>query len=224
MVTLSQLWNEAVATMGAVTVLLFFLFLLIAFFIAIIVILSIKRNKFYFPRLLLAGFALTGRVMQGVCRLVSLKESDLTAFFIRLHNRMNEDEFSKVAIAERAVFLPHCLRSALCPATLTPEGLTCRHCGRCHLDRSTAELDKMGYRVFIVPGSTFIRRMAEKYKYRAIIGVGCLKEIKDGLKSADRIGLIAMGVVNKTDGCIETTADWPELIRVASLGAPKPDQ
>jgi hypothetical protein len=30
-----------------------------------------------------------------------------------------------------------------------------------------------------------------------------------------------MGVVNKTDGCIETLADWPELISVASLRTPK---
>jgi hypothetical protein len=79
----------------------------------------------------------------------------------------------------------------------------------------------MGYKVFIVPGSTFIGRMCKKYLPQAIIGVGCLMEIKEGLEFADKIGLIAMGVVNKTDGCIETLADWPELISVASLRTPK---
>jgi hypothetical protein len=79
----------------------------------------------------------------------------------------------------------------------------------------------MGYKVFIVPGSTFIGRMVKKYLPRAIIGVGCLREIKDGLDFADKIGVVVMGVVNKTDGCIETLADWPELMSVATLGTPK---
>jgi hypothetical protein len=30
-----------------------------------------------------------------------------------------------------------------------------------------------------------------------------------------------MGVVNKTDGCVETLANWPELMAVASLRMPK---
>jgi uncharacterized protein len=46
-------------------------------------------------------------------------------------------------------------------------------------------------------------------------------ETKQGLEFADKIGLIAMGVVNKTDGCVETLADWPELLSVASLKTPK---
>ena len=218
---LSQLWTQAVAMLGAAAVLFFLVFLVSTFFIGIIVILSIKRHKFYFPRMLLAGFATTERAVKGICKLMNLRESELSTFFVSLHNRMNEDEFSKVALEDRAVFLPHCLRSTKCPANLTPEGLACRHCGRCDLDRETTELERMGYRVFIVPGSTFVQRMAMKYEYRAIIGVGCPREIKDGLRSADKMGLIAMGVVNKTDGCIETVADWPELMKVASLGAPK---
>jgi hypothetical protein len=152
---------------------------------------------------------------------MGLKDQELTIFFIHLHNRMSESDFSKVPMEDRAIFLPHCLRSSKCPAELTSEGLNCKHCGGCDLDRSINELEAMGYKVFIVPGSTFIGRMCKKYLPQAIIGVGCLMEIKEGLEFADKIGLIAMGVVNKTDGCIETLADWPELISVASLRTPK---
>ena len=217
--TLSQLWEQAVSALGAATVLLLLLFFISVLFITIIVALSIRNHKFYFPRLILASFSFADRVIRGTCRLVSLNDSELSTFFVNLHNRMTEAEFSKTAIEDRAIFLPHCLRSAKCPAELTPEGLVCKHCGRCPLDKSTKELEGMGYRVFVVPGSTFVGRMAKKYRYKAIIGVGCPKEIRDGLRSADKIGLIAMGVVNKTDGCIETIADWPELLRVASLPA-----
>ena len=218
---ISQLWSQVVTTLGQLMVLFLGLFFLAVFVIAIIVILSVRNHKFYFPRLLLAGFSFPERVMRGFCRLMRLKENELSLFFVGLHNRTNEDRFSRVAVGDRAVFLPHCLRSAKCPAALTPEGLDCKHCGRCALDQSTKRLEGMGYRVFIVPGSTFVKRMAQKYGYRAIIGVGCPREIRDGLKSADKAGLISMGVVNRTDGCIETVADWPELMRVASLGIEK---
>jgi hypothetical protein len=217
---LTQLWEQAVSALGAVTILLLLLFFLSMLFIAVIVALSIRNHKFYFPRFILASFSFADRVIRGACRLVRLNDAELSTFFVNLHNRMTEAKFSSTAIEDRAIFLPHCLRSAKCPADLTPEGLVCKHCGKCPLDGSTKELEGMGYRVFIVPGSTFVGRMAKKYRYKAMIGVGCPKEIRDGLRSADKIGLVAMGVVNKTDGCIETIAEWPELRRVASLKTP----
>ena len=217
----SQFWSQALMTLGAVTVILLLLATVLVLFIACVVFLSIKHGKFIFPRLLRTAFENMETVLRQVCRLMGLKDKDLTIFFIHLHNRMSESDFSKVAMEDRAIFLPHCLRSSKCPAELTPEGLNCKHCGGCDLDRSINELEAMGYRVFIVPGSTFIGRMCKKYLPRAIIGVGCLMEIKEGLEFADKIGLIAMGVVNKTDGCIETLTDWPELLSVASLRTPK---
>jgi hypothetical protein len=216
-----QMWAQAVTALGEVTILLLLLSLLVVFSVACVVFLSIKHGRFYFPRLVRAGFAFMEDVVRSVCRMMGLRDRDLTIFFIRLHNKMSENDFSKIAIEDRAIFLPHCLRSSKCPADLSPEGLSCKHCGRCDLDRSIDELEKMGYKVFIVPGSTFIGRMVQKYWPRAIIGVGCLRETKEGLEFADKLGLIAMGVVNLTDGCVETLADWPELMNVASLRAPK---
>jgi hypothetical protein len=217
----SQLWAQALMALGEVTLLLLMLALLLMFSVACIVFLSIKHGRFYFPRLVRAGFEFMEDIVRSVCKMMGLDDRDLTIFFIRLHNKMSENDFSKVAIEDRAIFLPHCLRSSNCPADLTPEGLSCKHCGRCDLDRSVNELEGMGYKVFIVPGSTFVRRMVEKYWPTAIIGVGCLMETKEGLEFADKFGLIAMGVVNVTDGCVETLADWTELMKVASLKTPK---
>ena len=207
--------------LGGVLILVLLLFLLVAFIVVSIVFLSIKHGKFYFPKLIRTGFTFMEDVIKHICALYGLKEADLTIFFIQLHNRMSEGNFAKVETKDRAIFLPHCLRSLKCPANLTEEGLNCKHCGKCDLDHSINELEEMGYKVFIVPGSTFIGRMVKKYMPRAIIGVGCLREIKDGLEFADRLGVEVMGVINKTDGCIETLADWPELMKIASLKAPK---
>lgn len=207
--------------LGGVLILLLLLFLLIAFTVVSIISLSIKHRKFYFPKLLRTGFTFMEGAIKNICALYGLKENTLTIFYIQLHNRMSEDDFSKIDIKDRAIFLPHCLRSLKCPAVLSDEGLLCKHCGKCEIDEALKELDEMGYRIFIVPGSTFIGRMVKKHLPLAIIGVGCLREVKDGLDFADKLGVIVMGVINKTDGCIETLADWPELMQVALLKAPR---
>jgi hypothetical protein len=78
----------------------------------------------------------------------------------------------------------------------------------------------MGYRVFIVPGSSFIKRMVKKYRPGGIIGVGCTLEVKEGLDLCDRLGIPGMGVVTLKDGCVETCVNWNEVLEVASLGTP----
>ena len=79
-------------------------------------------------------------------------------------------------------------------------------------------LEKLGYRIFIVPGSSFIKRMVKKYHPKAIIGVGCLSEVKEGIDMADKIGLVAMGVVTMKEGCVETLVNWADIYEVAILG------
>ncbi len=76
----------------------------------------------------------------------------------------------------------------------------------------------MGYRIFIVPGSSFIKRMAKKYRPKAIIGVGCLAEVKEGIDMADKMGLVVMGVVTLKEGCVETIVNWSDIYEVATLG------
>ena len=81
--------------------------------------------------------------------------------------------------------------------------------------RGTGLLEQIGYRIFIVPGSSFIKRMVKKYKPKAIMGVGCLAEVKEGIDMADKMGLVVMGVVTLKEGCVETVSTgristkWP---------------
>jgi hypothetical protein len=131
---------------------------------------------------------------------------------------MTSAEFSRVPVSERAIFMPQCLRSSKCPANLTPEGLKCRACGQCPVGEFQPILEKMGYRVFIVPGSSFIKRMVKKYRPKALIGVGCLTEVKEGIEMADKLGLVVMGVVTLKEGCVETLANWSDILEVAALG------
>lgn len=210
--------NAVFYLIGEATVIILASAVVVAFVLVIISLYSIRTGRLYFPQTLKAGLALFEGLMKAMFRLLGLEDREMLAFFIKLHNAMNKAAFERIPVAERAVFMPQCLRSSQCPANLTPEGLKCSDCGRCTVGQARTLLEKMGYHIFIVPGSSFIKRMVKKYRPKAIIGVGCLAEVKEGIDMADKIGLVAMGVVTVKEGCVETLVDWADVYEVAVLG------
>ena len=211
-------WNDLMILIGEAAVIIVLGSLLTAFILVIISLYSIRKGRLYFPTLVRSGLVFLEGLMKAFFRLLGLEEREMLSFFIKLHNTMNTAEFERIPVSERAVFMPQCLRSSKCPAHLTPEGLKCRNCGQCTVGEARTILEKMGYRIFIVPGSSFIKRMVKKYRPKAIIGVGCLSEVKEGIDMADKMGLVAMGVVTMKEGCVETLVNWADIYEVAILG------
>lgn len=212
------LFEQFIFLIGQITLVVVIGSFLCALLLVALSIYSIGRGKLYFPRFLKAGMVLLEGLSKALFRLFGLEDSEVLTFFINLHNSMNKKAFSEVPVEERAVFLPQCLRSARCPAHLSPEGLKCRSCGQCTVGWWRIVLEKMGYRVFVVPGSSFIKRMVKKYHPKAILGVGCLNEVKEGLEMSDKIGLVSMGVVTLKEGCVETLVNWDDILETALLG------
>jgi hypothetical protein len=207
----APLWNQLMVILGEMTIVAFLAVLVIALILVAITIISIRSRRFYFPRILIPGlFALEGLV-KALCGLFGLDNKELMEFFIAIHNMLSRKAFAEIPVDKRAVFFPQCLRSARCPANLTPEGIKCRNCGACPLGEWITRLDEMGYRTFIVPGSSFIKRMVKKYRPKAIIGVGCLMEVKEGLEMCDLMGMPAIGIVTLKDGCVETIVNWNDV-------------
>jgi len=203
---------------GEVTVFVIVAALIISFILVVISLYSIRNKRLYFPQLIKSGLVFLEGTMKAMFRLIGLEDREMLSFFIKIHNTMNEPEFMRIPVAERAVFMPQCLRSSQCPAHLTPEGLKCRNCGQCTVGEARLLLERLGYRIFIVPGSSFIKRMVKKYRPKAIIGVGCLAEVKEGIDMADKMGLVVMGIVTLKEGCVETIVNWADLYEVAVLG------
>ena len=137
----SDIWIQVMTLIGEVTFFLILGMLLAAIALAIIAAASITRGKFYLPQILIPGMVLLEGLVKAFCKLLGLDDKDLITFFITLRNTMNTKAFSETPVEQRAVFLPQCLRSAQCPANLTPEGLKCRNCGRCSVGEHTAWLD-----------------------------------------------------------------------------------
>jgi len=211
-------WNNLMYLIGEITVLIILGALVTAFILVIISLYSIKKGRLYFPSLIRSGLVFFEGLMKAFFRLLGLEDREMLTFMIKLHNAMNTAAFERIPVSERAIFMPQCLRSSRCPAHLTPEGLKCRSCGQCTIGQVRFLLEKMGYRIFIVPGSSFIKRMVKKYRPKAIIGVGCLPEVKEGIDMADKMGLVVMGVVTLKEGCVETLVNWEDVYKVAVLG------
>lgn len=207
----SPSWNEAMRLIGEAAILLLLFLVAFSLTLVLLTVVSIKMGKFIFPRLLKPGLLMMEGLVRAIWKLLGIDDKELTAFSIRLHNMMMKKRFEAVPPEKRAIFLPQCLRSKECPAHLSDEGLICMKCGRCDIGPNIDEVRADGTKVFIVPGSTFIKRMVKRYRPEAIVGVGCLMEVKEGLEMCDRMGVVAMGFVTLRDGCVETAMDWGDF-------------
>ncbi len=219
----APVWNSIVFLLGELVILIIILWIILSLLIGFLIALSIKKKKMYFPILLRPVLAVTEGTVKLVCMMLGVDSAQLMEFLINIDNQMNYSAFAKVPVEKRAVFIPLCLRSAKCPARLSPDvGISCISCGKCPLGDAIPVLKNAGYMTFIIPGSTFIKRLVKKHRPEAMIGVGCLMEVKEGLELGRKISMTTLGVVTTTDGCVETTMNYDLLMKAASIGLETP--
>ncbi|MEM3411831.1 MAG: DUF116 domain-containing protein [archaeon] len=142
---------------------------------------------------------------------ISGREIDI--FEIFLANKIFEQSYLKTPYQNRILFLPQCLRDSKCIAKLSPEkGIECISCNvSCLANKIKKEAEDLGYKVFIVPGSSFIKRIILKEKPKAILGVACIPEVKQGLELCMDFSIPAQGVPLTRAGCMNTQVDLDEV-------------
>jgi len=175
---------------------------------------SLRRHRYYFPNFTIAVLIFFQGFFKAVFRLLRLDDTVIDQLYIDVTLTVKEKEFFAVPHGERALFFPQCLRSVECPAPLTPEGIMCEQCGKCRLSEVKQLAEELGCMFFIVPGSSFIIRAVAKHRPRAVLGVGCLAELKEGAEMTQRFGLPSYGVQLERAGCINTTVDWDRVFEV----------
>lgn len=199
----------------------FYVFLLVfsgAVLIAVMIGYSFYTEHFIFPNFMLAGIDLLEDVIKALFRGFRIEENIVDDMGIELRNKVNLGKFRETPVNTRAIFLPQCLRHIECPAKLSSEGIQCVNCGRCEVGEAKERAEEYGYMVFIVPGSSFIERMIQKYMPKAIIGVGCQFEIKSGLEMCQKNGLPGQGLVLSKSGCVSTELDWDSYYQLIGEG------
>ncbi len=116
-----------------------------------------------------------------------------------------------VPFERRLVLLPHCMHHpGACQGYYTAEGLVCRHCGACPLDRLATAARELGCRVLIAEGSPAVARLILEGAADAVLGVACLPSLEKVFDRLVAAGLPAMAVPLVADGCrhTQTDVDW----------------
>jgi hypothetical protein len=201
---------------GEIVVLTGLIFLTATVIGAVLVLYSYKTGNFIAARFMLASIIFLESSIKSIFRLARVNEDIVDDVGVLLRNSINRREFMRVPKSERIIFIPQCLRSIDCPAKLTPEGIKCLACGLCGIGKAKGHAESLGYRFFVVPGSSFIKRIVKKYRPRAIVGVGCQMEIKEGLDMCRSRGIPAVGVPLLQSGCVATKVDWDKFSEVIS--------
>ncbi|MHC1631744.1 MAG: DUF116 domain-containing protein [Methanotrichaceae archaeon] len=181
-----------------------------------LVVYSFKTGRFFMARVMLTFVILLESVIKSIFRLFRMDDIIVDQVGVQLRNYINWKKFVQIPKEDRALFMPQCLRSVDCPAKLTPEGLKCVNCGKCGIGAAKIFAEDLGYRFFVAPGSSVIKRMIKKYQPKAIVGVGCTMEVKEGIDLCHIYDIPAIGVPLLTSGCVSTTLDWDKFYSIIS--------
>lgn len=199
---------------GSVLLIALLLSLIIISIVLLLLAYSFKTGNFLLPNLMVFSIVFFEGPIKAVLRLFGVDDTRVDKLSINITNRAMWAAFRKTPFARRAIFVPQCLRSVDCPARLSPEGIMCKDCGRCEISAAKKESQRLGYMFFIVPGSSFIVRMIRKYRPDAIVGVGCLCEVKEGLDLMHKYKIISIGAVLDRSGCVATEMNWKKLYEI----------
>ena len=203
---------EPLFTIIGEAVVYFVLFLLIIAILGSLLIgYSFKTEKFIFPGFMLFSITLLENLVKALFRLIKMDDSIVDDVGIALKNKISLRNFRETPVNKRLIFFPQCLRANTCPSKLSPEGMQCINCGSCDIGAAKKSAEELGYKVFIVPGSSFIRRLVRKHRPSAILGVGCMTEIKAGLEMCEKLDLYGVGLVLEKAGCVSTVLDWDKF-------------
>ena len=147
----------------------------------------------------------------------------LDTWMVSLKNMAHRSAFAKTK--HRLLLTPHCMRSLDCPAPSTRFGIQCQRCGRCVFSKMVEDADRLGYTLFIVAGSSYVRHIINKESADGVLLVACNYELNKVMRSLKRRKIVTYGVPLLTDGCYNTEVDYENLVNVMeSFSAPHPQK
>ena len=182
-----------------------FLIVIIAILIIIFLILALfmaKKNQIKFPRFLLYIVDLLYSPLKTIAQFLNLDDHLIDDIAIKVRNDLNKEQYRKIPADKTLIFLPHCLRHKDCPATLQKEGLNCTECGLCSIGVIKKKAEPMGYKLYIVPGSSFVKKIVMENKFQSVLGVACHEDLNQMMMLLS--DFYPQGVLLEKTGCYET--------------------
>jgi len=163
------------------------------------------------------GIALTK--IEKIAAKIGIDETRLLELYVKAKGVVSKAKFARTPFQKRILFLPQCLRSKDCPASLSDSGYVCKKCGRCGIHRVISKALELGYKgAFILSGGSMVGRILERERPSACLGVACIKELVLGSYICERFGAISHCVALSRDGCVETDVNWNIVEDTLSMG------
>ncbi|RJS70053.1 DUF116 domain-containing protein [ANME-2 cluster archaeon] len=177
---------------------------------------SFKKHEILFPNFVLFMLYLFYSPAKWICRVFYIKEELIDDILIELRNAMMLERFKHVK-ERRAVILPQCMRHPECKARCDPIiGYECKRCGRCDIGRIVEAAEKYKFKVFVVPGDSFVRKILQTYRPQACLGIACPAELTESMQAVSKI-VPVQGVRLLRDGCYDTRVDVDEVIKKMAM-------
>ena len=147
----------------------------------------------------------TRNTLKSALNILGMKPANIDKLYIELKNDINRERFKGIPPKKKIVFIPQCLRnSRKCRAKLGKTGYVCVNCCNCKAARIKREAERLGYRVYIVPGGSLVLKLIKKFKPRAVLGIGCLEEI---VAAVEEINIPLQAIELLSGGCKDTDVD-----------------
>jgi len=187
--------GQLVVLIVGIIIILLIIFLILALLIA-------KKNKIRFPRFLLYIVDLLYSPLKTIAHFLKLDDNLIDDIAIRVRNDLNKEQYNRIPAEKTLIFLPHCLRHKDCPATLQKEGLNCTECGLCSIGVIKKKAEPLGYKMYIVPGSSFVKKIVMENKFQTVLGVACHEDLNQMMMLLS--DFYPQGVLLERTGCFET--------------------
>lgn len=165
----------------------------------------IEKDRLVFPKLLLFTIDVFYGLFKKFSENLGVDAKIVDQIGVEVRNKVNEKIFRKTKPQDKILVLPHCLRHKDCEATLESSGLVCKSCNLCVIGVLKDKGEEMGYEVFIIPGSTFLKKIVEKNRFKAVLGVACYQDLNLSMMKLSKFS--CQGVPLLKDGCVNTKVD-----------------
>jgi hypothetical protein len=195
--------------LGIVFVIFIFLGLLVLLTAIVLSYFLVKKDRLIFPRLFLYIMDNFYSILLKIFLLVGTEDT-FYKIGLDFYNKYYYDKFNEAK--NKVLILPHCLRDLKCPAKLGANGIQCIFCGKCPLGDIIKTAKENNYDVYIVPGSTFLKRILKEKKPDGVFGVACYSDSFHGMNYLSRKGIATQSQPLLKDGCICTSVDVEELL------------
>jgi hypothetical protein len=180
----------------------------------------IEKDRLIFPKVLLFTIDVFYGLFKKFSENLGVDAKIVDQIGVEVRNKVNEKYYKKIDPEDTILVLPHCLRHMECEATLDSSGLICKDCNRCVIGVLKSKGEKLGYKVFIIPGSTFLKKIVEKNKFKAVLGVACYQDLNLAMMKLSRFS--CQGVPLLRDGCINTKVDSRAVMEKMGYAIEKP--